>query len=72
MTAPRLDPTDYARLTAITTHTTLVKGIEEIYPDLSMEIQNAIVVDILDRVARMRGWELRFLCTASDEEEDGD
>ena len=69
MTAPRLDPTDYARLAAITTHTTLVKGIEEIYPDLSMEIQNAIVVDILDRVARMRGWELRHLNTSNDEEE---
>lgn len=54
----KLDPTDYSRLAAITTHASLVKDIEAMYPDLSMEVQNALLVDILDRVARIRGWQI--------------
>ena len=54
-----MDPADYARLVALSTHASLIKGIEMSYPTLSMLEQDAILVDVLDRIARMRGWSLR-------------
>jgi hypothetical protein len=56
---PRLDPTDYTRASALVLHATLIKSIEASYPELTIEAQNAMVIDILDRAARMRGWSLR-------------
>jgi hypothetical protein len=47
---PRLDPSDFARLTALTTHAALVTSLGEAYPSMTIEEQNVILVDILDRV----------------------
>lgn len=61
-----MDANDYARLSALVTHAVLIKGIEHSYPALSLDEQNAIIVDILDRVARMQGWELRRMPAEGD------
>lgn len=57
----RFDPGDFARLVSMRTHSSLVKLIEKAYPELTIAMQNSILVDILGRIASMRGWELRVL-----------
>jgi hypothetical protein len=52
-------PRDYARASALTTHEILIRSIEASYPTLTIAEQNEILIDILDRIARMRGWSLR-------------
>lgn len=64
-----MDPADYARLVALATHASLIKSIETSYPTLSMPEQDAILVDALDRIARMRGWSLRREQIQTEEEQ---
>ena len=54
-----LDPMDYTKASALVLHATLMRSIETSYPHLTMEVQNAMLIEILDRAARMRGWSLR-------------
>jgi hypothetical protein len=65
-----LDSNDYARASALITHATLVRSIETSYPTLSMKDQNQILIDILDRIARMRGWGLRREPTGRETEDE--
>ena len=65
---PQLDPHDYARASALITHATLIRSIETSYPALSMPEQHQILIDIIDRVARMRGWSLRLEPSVIEEE----
>lgn len=65
-----LDPTDYARASALVVHATLVKSIEASYPHLTVEIQNAMLIDILDRVARVHGWGLRREATMQEADDE--
>jgi hypothetical protein len=64
-----LDPKDYARISALAFHAVLIRSIEASYPTLPMRAQDAILVDILGRVALMRGCEVRRLIY---EEADGE
>jgi hypothetical protein len=64
-----MDPGDYARASALVVHATLIKTIEANYPTLTMADQDQILIDIIGRVAAMRGWEIRRLCF---EEVDGE
>jgi hypothetical protein len=50
---------DYARASALVVHATLVKSIEASFSTLPIADQDAILIDILDRVARRCGWEIR-------------
>ena len=71
MTAPRLSPENYARVTAIVTHTTLKTTIERAFPDLSQLHLDEMIADIIDRMARMRGFAIqRNRIVATDEESD--
>lgn len=54
-----IDPTEYERATAIITHATLTRTVANAYPHFSMEEFDAMIVGILDRMARMRGWAIR-------------
>lgn len=54
-----IDPTEYERLTAIVTHTTLSVSIQRAYPELSIEDRDAMFIAVVDRLARMRGWAVR-------------
>jgi hypothetical protein len=64
-----LHPRDYARASALITHATLIKSVEASYPTLTIAEQNEILVDILDRIARMRGWSLRREVAGAEEGE---
>jgi hypothetical protein len=61
-----LDPTDYTKASALVVHATLVKSIEASYPHLTIAVQNAMLIDILDQVARVHGWRLRREATMED------
>lgn len=54
-----MDPTEYERVTAIVTHATLMISIQRAYPKLTIEDRDAMVIGIIDRLARMRGWAVR-------------
>jgi hypothetical protein len=54
-----MNPGDYARASALVLHAMLIRSIESSFPTLTIEEQNDIVIDILDRTARMRGWGLK-------------
>jgi hypothetical protein len=59
MTTPPLSPENYIRVTAIITHATLKRTIETAYPDLSPMHQDEMMIDVIGRIARMRGWSLK-------------
>lgn len=54
-----LDPTEYERATAIVTHTTITRSLEISFPAMSDEDRDAMIIAIIDRLARMRGWAIR-------------
>lgn len=54
-----VDPNEYERLSAIITHATLTRSVANAYPGMTMEEFDAMIVGILDRIARMRGWAIR-------------
>lgn len=53
------DPNDYERATAIITHTTLSVSVSRTYPEYTMRERNALIVGVIDRLARMRGYAIR-------------
>jgi hypothetical protein len=63
-----VQPIDYARATAIITSATLKMSIEHSWPHLQEEDREAMFIDILDRMARIRGWSLRREPVMADEE----
>ena len=58
-----LSPENYARVTAIVTHATLKRTIEEAFPHLSPLHQGELMIDIIGRLARMRGHEVRYVAS---------
>jgi hypothetical protein len=50
---------EYERITAIVSHATLTKSVEYAYPDMPPSEQDALIVGVIDRMARMRGWSVR-------------
>jgi hypothetical protein len=60
---------EYEKISAIVTHATLTKSVEYAWPDMPPSEQDAIVVGVIDRMARMRGWAVRREFVESEEEE---
>lgn len=50
---------EFERLQAIISHTVLSMCVHRSYPSLSLEETDALIVGIIDRMARLRGWSLR-------------
>jgi hypothetical protein len=60
---------DYERITAIVSHATLTKSVEYAWPNMPPSEQDALIVGVIDRMARMRGWTVRREFVRSEEEE---
>jgi hypothetical protein len=60
---------EYEKISAIITHATLTKSVEYAWPDMPPSEQDAIVVGVIDRMARMRGWSVRREFVLNEEEE---
>ena len=54
-----MDRNDYARASALIVRATLIKGIEANFPTLTMIEQDAILLDILNRLVLRMGWTIR-------------
>ena len=54
-----MDPGDYARASALVVRATLIRGIETSFPNLTMTEQDAVLLDILDRIALRMGWTIK-------------
>lgn len=54
-----IDQNEYERISAIITNATLTKSVEYAYPKMPPSEQDALIVGVIDRVARMRGWAVR-------------
>jgi hypothetical protein len=50
---------EYERISAIVSHAALTKSVEQAYPDMPPSEQDALIVGVIDRMARMRGWAVR-------------
>jgi hypothetical protein len=64
----RADQDEYARATAIVAHTTISMSITHRFPELTPEERAQMFVDIIDRLARLRGWSVRREVCARDDE----
>jgi hypothetical protein len=51
-----IDQNEYERISAIVSHAALTKSVEQAYPDMPPSEQDALIVGVIDRMARMRGW----------------
>jgi hypothetical protein len=60
---------EYEKITAIVSHATLTKSVEYAWPNMPPSEQDAIIVGIIDRMARLRGWSVRREFLMSEEEE---
>jgi hypothetical protein len=54
-----MQPSEYVAATAIITSATLKKSIERSWPYLQERDREAMFIEILDRIARLRGWAIR-------------
>ena len=72
MTTTRLSPENYARVTATVTHATLKLTVETAYPDLSPLHQSELITDVICRLARMRGYEARYVASYTNTEDSGE
>jgi hypothetical protein len=59
----------YEQITAIVTNVTLIKSVEYAWPDMPPGERDALVIGVIDRMARMRGWAVRREFVLSEEEE---
>jgi hypothetical protein len=59
---------EYERISAIVTHATLTKSVEMAWPNMPPSEQDALIVGVIDRLARMRGWAVRREFLLDDEE----
>jgi hypothetical protein len=64
-----IDHNDYERISAIVSHAALTKSVEQAYPDMPPSEQDALIVGIIDRMARLRGWSVRREFVLEDESE---
>ena len=70
-TTPRLNPENYARVSSIITHSTLKATVDFTFPDLSDRERGEVIIDIIARMARMRGWEIRCVHACASASDDG-
>ena len=71
---PRLNPENYARVSSIITHSTIKATVDFTFPDLTKRERDEVIIDIIARMARMRGYELRCVhaYATADEEDHGE
>jgi hypothetical protein len=60
---------EYERISAIVTHATLTKSVEMAWPNMPPSEQDALIVGVIDRLARMRGWAVRREFVLNEDEE---
>jgi hypothetical protein len=65
-----LNVLDYTQWSALITNSVLIRSIETSYPSMTMTDQDQLIIDILDRIARIHGWSVRREPTM--EETDGE
>ena len=70
-TIPRLNPENYARVSSIITHSTLKATVDFTFPDLSDGERGEVIIDIIARMARMRGYEVRCVHAYASANDDG-
>jgi hypothetical protein len=66
----KINVNKYERISAIISHATLTKSVEMAYPDMPPSEQDALIVGVIDRMARMRGWAVRREFVLEHEEEE--
>jgi hypothetical protein len=66
----KIDINQYEQISAIVSHAALTKSVEMAYPDMPPSEQDALIVGIIDRMARMRGWSVRREFVLAHEEEE--
>ena len=54
---------------ALATHEGLIRAIEGEYPTMTLEDQNEVLIDILYRIACIRGWEIRRVYIDAEDDE---
>jgi hypothetical protein len=62
--------TDYIRATAIITQATIQRSLKASWPELSQEERDQLLIEVLDRIARMRGWSIKREFVNSEEGEE--
>jgi hypothetical protein len=65
----QISQNEYEIASAILSHATLTKSVEMAYPNMPPSEQDALIVGIIDRMARMRGWMVRREFVLEDESE---
>jgi hypothetical protein len=63
-----IDQNEYEKISAILTSAMLTKSVEYAYPEMPPSEQDALVIGVIDRMARMRGWIVRREFVMSEEE----
>ena len=60
---------NYTRITAIVNHAAIKMAIEKTFPEASNEEQDNMILLVIERMARMRGYAIRreFSCAEEDE-----
>jgi hypothetical protein len=58
---------EYAHVQAMTVHTALAMNIQYSYPELSVPERDELFIDVIDVIARMRGWVVKREYFESDE-----
>jgi hypothetical protein len=56
---PQISQDDYERISAIVSHAALTKSVEQAYPNMPPSEQDALIVGVIDRMARLRGWAVK-------------
>jgi hypothetical protein len=65
-----IDHNEYERISAIVSHAALTKSVEQAYPNMPPSEQDALIVGVIDRMARMRGWSVKREFLLDEEEEE--
>jgi hypothetical protein len=54
-----MNSADYVHWSSLITNSVLIKSIEANYPTLTIAEQDALLIEVLDRIARIHGWSLK-------------
>lgn len=61
---------EYSRMVAVTIHEALRIQIGNRYPEITTDELDRITLDIIDRLARLRGYGVRRECNPQSDEDD--
>jgi hypothetical protein len=64
-----VDPQVYEKTTAIALHLMIKVSLKRSYPNLSVAEHNEMFINIIDQMARMRGWAIRRERSMAEEDE---